>query len=69
MAAEPFLGVEVDIPDDVAQALEVAMVIKGLDDNGNVSYWTVSTPNLMNVEIIGMMRWGEAVALIGGDDA
>ena len=54
---------EIEVPDDLGRPLEIAMVIKGLDTEGKVAYWTASTPNLMNVEIVGMMRWGESVAL------
>jgi hypothetical protein len=57
------LGLMIDCPDDMVQPLEIAMVVKGLDDQGKISYWTCSTPNLMSVEILGMMTWGADVAL------
>ena len=62
------LGLEVEADEDLAQPLEVAAVVKGLDSEGNVGYWTISTPSLMNVEIIGMMHWGGATALFPGLD-
>lgn len=61
------LGLEVELPDDMAQPLEIAMVVKGLDREGKIAYWTVPTSNLQSVEIIGMMRWGESVALWAAD--
>lgn len=55
-------------PDDLAQPLEIALVVKGLDTSGKVSYYTLSTPSLMNVEIVGMLEWGKTVALYADDD-
>lgn len=63
MAQQTVLGIPVELPEDLSQPTDFAMVIKGLDSDGKVSYWTVSSDSLMNVEIIGMMRWGESVAL------
>lgn len=57
------LGLDIDLPEDLAQPLEIAMVLKGFDSDGHIAYWVTSTPGLTGVEIIGMMRWGEAVAL------
>lgn len=65
---ENALGVAVEVPDDMVQAVEVAAVIKGLDTAGKLSYWTVSSPGLMTIEIMGMMEWGKNVALTAGDD-
>jgi len=61
------LGLEVEPDEDLAQPLEVAAVVKGLDSDGNVAYWTVKTPTILNVEVIGMMTWGADVALRADD--
>lgn len=72
MATEwKLLGLEVDEPtDDLAQPLEVAAVVKGLDSAGHVAYWTVKTPDVQNIEVLGMMTWAADVALRGeqGDE-
>jgi hypothetical protein len=61
-ASWTLLGLPVEPEPDLAQPLEIAAVIKGFDAEGKVAYWTVSTPDLLNVEIIGMMTWGADVA-------
>lgn len=62
------LGIDTELPEDLTQPLAFAMVVKGLDSDGRVSYWTVPSDGLTGVEIIGMMRWGEAVAMNGDDE-
>ncbi len=62
MISWTLLGLEVESETDLVQPLEIAAVIKGIDDDGKIAYWTVSTPDLLSVEIIGMMTWGADVA-------
>ena len=62
------LSLPVDVPADLARPLEVAMVIKGLDTEGEISYWCVSTGGLTGVEIGGMMLWGMDVSRRAGKE-
>jgi hypothetical protein len=61
------LGLEIEPDPDLVQPLEIAAVIKGLDSEGKVCYWTAKTRDVMNVEVLGMMTWGADVALRAGD--
>ena len=62
------LGIDTELPKDLAQPLAFAMIVKGLDGDGKLSYWTVPSDGLTGVEIIGMMRWGEFVAMNGDSE-
>jgi len=60
------LGMELEGPDgDLRQPLEAAVIIKGLDGDGEIAYWTVKTKGLTTVEVLGMCAWGASVALAG----
>lgn len=63
------LGMPIEPDEDLKQPLAAAVVIKGFDAEGKLSYWTACTDGLMNVEVLGMMHWGAAVALAGDEDA
>lgn len=54
-----FLGLDVAVPAEINQPLEVAMVIKGMDKDGRIGYWAAQTPTLGVLEHVGMMRWCE----------
>jgi hypothetical protein len=59
------LGLQLDSSDDaydIAQPLEVLAVIKGLDSKGSVCHWVIKTPDLTNVEAMGMAMFGYEVA-------
>jgi hypothetical protein len=63
------LGMPLRPEGDVAQPLEAAVIIKGLDADGKIAYWTTCTEGLTSIEILGMCTWGAEVALRAGDDA
>lgn len=59
------LGLLLDTTDedyDIAQPLEVLVVVKGLDSHDKVCYWTLKSPDLSNVEAMGMSMFGYEVA-------
>jgi hypothetical protein len=59
------LGMPLDSSDedyDLVQPLEALVVVKGLDSGGRVCYWAVKTPDLANVEAMGMAMFGYEVA-------
>jgi hypothetical protein len=59
------LGLSLDSRDeayDVAQPLEAVVIVKGLDSDDQVRYWAMKTPDLPNVEAMGMAMWAYEVA-------
>jgi hypothetical protein len=59
------LGLPLDSRDeayDVVQPLEAVVIVKGLDSDDAVRYWTIKTPDLTNVEAMGMAMFGYEVA-------
>ena len=61
------IGLPVNVPADLKQPLELAMVVKGLDDEGKVAYWTIASDAVTSIEITGMMAWGAWTALVPHD--
>lgn len=47
---------------DLVQPLEALVIVKGLDSRGKVCHWVIKTPDLLNVEAMGMAMWGYEVA-------
>lgn len=47
---------------DISQPLEALVVVKGLDSAGKLCHWALKTPDLTNVEAMGMAGWGYEVA-------
>ncbi len=47
---------------DIVQPLEILIVVKGLDPRGKLCHWTIKTPDLSNVEAMGMAMWAYEVA-------
>jgi hypothetical protein len=59
------LGLPLDTTDeacDIAQPIVALVVVKGLDSDGRLVYWTLKTPDLSNVEAMGMAMWGYEVS-------
>jgi hypothetical protein len=59
------LGLQLDSTDDaydITQPLEALVVVKGLDSKGKVCHWVIKTPDLTNVEAMGMAMFGYEVA-------
>ena len=59
------LGLPLDTSDedyDIALAVEALVIVKGLDSRGKLCHWTLKTPDLSNVEAMGMAMWGYEVA-------
>lgn len=50
---------------DLAQPLEAVVVIKGLSETGETSYWSTSTPDLNTVECLGMIGYADVVLRAG----
>jgi hypothetical protein len=57
------LGMPLEPEVDLVQPLEAAVLVKGFDADGNLSYWCASTKGLTSIEILGMCVWGAGVAL------
>ena len=55
VSIETVLGVQVDIPDDMAQPLGVVMVVKALDDTGEVVHYIAKSSDIHRVEAVGML--------------
>lgn len=47
-------GLPVEGENDIMQPLAAVVVIKGLDESGNVCYWSRATEGLMTTEALGM---------------
>lgn len=58
-----------DPPDDLAQPLETALVVKGLSNDGQIAYWIMGSGGLQAVEVLGMFTWGAHVALNADADS
>lgn len=59
------LGLSLETSDedyDLIQPLEALVIVKGLDSRGKMCHWVVKTPDLLNVEAMGMAMWGYEVA-------
>ena len=59
------LGLPLDTTDDdydLVQPVEALVIVKGLDSRGKMCHWAVKTPDLSNVEAMGMAMWGYEVA-------
>jgi hypothetical protein len=59
------LGLPLDSRDeayDITQPLEAVVIVKGLDSEDAVRYWVLKTPDLPNVEAMGMAMFGYEVA-------
>ena len=59
------LGMPLETSDeayDLIQPIEVLVVVKGLDSRGKMCHWVVKTPDLLNVEAMGMAMWAYEVA-------
>ena len=57
-----------NMPDGVTP-LSALVVMKVLDEGGNVRYFAVATEGLMTVEALGMVRYADWLLLHGdGDD-
>jgi hypothetical protein len=59
------LGMPLDTSDedyDIAQPVEALVIVKGLDSRGKMSHWALKTPDLLNVEAMGMAMFGYEVA-------
>jgi hypothetical protein len=61
MADSTILGMLLDIAEDdpiaTVQPLCGLVIIKALDEDGEVAYMTAATPDLMTVECLGMARY------------
>lgn len=58
-------GLKLDTSDDaydIAQPLEAVTVVKGLDSDGEIHYWTAKTSSLTTIEARGMLDWALEVA-------
>jgi hypothetical protein len=65
MAEFAALGLPLDLTDgdyDIAQPVEALVIVKGLDSRGRLCHWALKTPDLSNVEAMGMALWGYEVA-------
>lgn len=71
------LGLKLDAEDnDLSQPLEALVIVKGLDTDGELSHWIISTDGLNPIEGLGMARYAMKliekgmfnVALIIGDE-
>lgn len=47
-------GMELSGENDIMQPLAAVVVIKGLDADGNVAYWSRATDGLSTTEALGM---------------
>ena len=59
------LGLPLDTSDedyDIVQPVEALVIVKGLDSRGKLCHWTLKTPDLSNVEAMGMAMFGYEVA-------
>ena len=59
------LGLPLDTADeayDIVQPVEALVIVKGLDSSGKLCHWVLKTPDLLNVEAMGMAMWGYEVA-------
>lgn len=59
------LGLPLDTTDedyDLVQPVVALVVVKGLDSDGKLCYWAIKTPDLSNVEAMGMAMFGYEVA-------
>lgn len=65
---EQFLGMTVTVPGNLRHPLCVGMIIKGLDDDGDIAYWGTATDDVTTVEMLGMFRWGMHRCLTADDE-
>lgn len=68
--AEPVLGLDWDGIPDGSQPLHAVIIVKALDEDGDVAYYTRCTDDLMAVEALGMTSYAAAMltaGLIRGD--
>jgi hypothetical protein len=59
------LGLPLDSRDedyDLVQPLEALVVVRGLDSADQVHHWAIKTPDLTNVDAMGMAMFGYEVA-------
>jgi len=54
MADATILGMPVQVNDDLQQPLGAVVIVKGLDDQGDVCYWIHKTDDIHCVEAAGM---------------
>lgn len=47
---------DLEPPPDGWVALDVIAVVKGLDEEGRVIYWTATSDDLQQIEALGMLR-------------
>lgn len=62
MPDQTVLGMAIDLADDLAQPLAAVVIVKGLDNDGNIAYWTSITEGLTGVEAWGMVMFAEQTA-------
>lgn len=51
---ETVLGIPVEVSDDIRQPLGAVVIIKALDDSGQVCHWIHKTDDISRVEAVGM---------------
>lgn len=55
------LGMDLDEDgmEDLTQPLSAFVIVKGIAADGDVTYWSTSTPDLTDVECLGMVGYAD----------
>jgi hypothetical protein len=46
-----------DDENDLQQPLDALTIVKGFDSNGEIAWWLARTPDLNDMETVGMLHW------------
>jgi hypothetical protein len=55
VAESTILGMPIQVNDDLKQPLGAVVVVKGLDEHGDVCHWICKTDDISKVEAVGML--------------